>query len=104
MYGLSVHVPALFSLLVPCCLQTENNRPTTVDALTQNCRTLECTTDNPSSKTRQSSTTPSDGSCLDREHVAPRVNYSYARGVRMNNGRPHRSTKRGGAQQFRALT
>ena len=44
---------------------------------------------------------------LNREHVAPRVKslfeYSYVRGVHMNNGRPHRSTKRGGAPRFRAL-
>ena len=31
-YGLSVHVPALFLCFVPCRLQTENNRPRTVDA------------------------------------------------------------------------
>ena len=31
-YSLSVHVPALFLCFVPCCLQTENNRPTMVDA------------------------------------------------------------------------
>ena len=31
-YGLSVHVPALFFCFVPCCLQMENNRPTMVDA------------------------------------------------------------------------
>ena len=31
-YGLSVHVPALFLCFLPCCLQTENNRLTMVDA------------------------------------------------------------------------
>ena len=60
---------------VPCCLQTENNRPTTVDAelLYVHWNVHYCTTNNPSSKmhhsrscacfvlqSHQSSTTPSD--------------------------------------------